>query len=440
MFFANEPKHALGRRFHRGRLGHDQPPRLSDRPRRALRRRVRGRARASCRCRPAAFPTPSAEIRARLGDMPLLLAGMIGSNRGWVEAPYVPCPAGLDDLVARPGLGRSERRRDRARRRRTRRPAAPTSCAARRCRLLGAVAAGTDPRRLPGLPSRHAQQMGRGRRRPDRRVPHGDDRRDVQPAQGAQHPRRSARPPRPSPATPFRAGVRRGLDADALTAELFSVRARVLLGKARARGRRVLHQRAADRQPTSASACAIGRRGRDRRHGPARADRALRRRHRRGRAPGASSSTASNASSPASRTSRSGSHDAAEHFDRYLDAMPAGRDHPRRHARRGRGDRRGDLRGRHPDHRSAAQFARSAGQHPAARRQPRRPRADRRRHGARRRRRSREVQARRRAADRLAQHQRRRDRARPSPPGWSRAPAISRRPKPSPRSTPARTR
>lgn len=38
------------------------------------------------------------EIRARLGDRPLLMGGMIGSNRGWVEAPYVACPAGLDDL------------------------------------------------------------------------------------------------------------------------------------------------------------------------------------------------------------------------------------------------------------------------------------------------------------------------------------------------------
>src|SRR3954467_12143406 len=40
------------------------------------------------------------QIRERLGDQPLLLAGMVGSNRGWIEAPYVPCPAGLDDLTA----------------------------------------------------------------------------------------------------------------------------------------------------------------------------------------------------------------------------------------------------------------------------------------------------------------------------------------------------
>ena len=41
------------------------------------------------------FPAAVAEIRERLGDLPLLMAGMVGSNRGWVEAPYVPCPAGL---------------------------------------------------------------------------------------------------------------------------------------------------------------------------------------------------------------------------------------------------------------------------------------------------------------------------------------------------------
>jgi 2-dehydro-3-deoxygalactonokinase len=45
------------------------------------------------------FPAAVAEIRERLGDLPLLLAGMIGSNRGWVEAPYVPCPAGIDELA-----------------------------------------------------------------------------------------------------------------------------------------------------------------------------------------------------------------------------------------------------------------------------------------------------------------------------------------------------
>jgi 2-dehydro-3-deoxygalactonokinase len=45
------------------------------------------------------FGEAVAELRRRLGDFPLLLAGMVGSNRGWIETPYVPAPAGLSDLV-----------------------------------------------------------------------------------------------------------------------------------------------------------------------------------------------------------------------------------------------------------------------------------------------------------------------------------------------------
>lgn len=45
------------------------------------------------------FPAAAQAIRERLGDLPLLLAGMVGSNRGWVEVPYVRCPATHDDLV-----------------------------------------------------------------------------------------------------------------------------------------------------------------------------------------------------------------------------------------------------------------------------------------------------------------------------------------------------
>ncbi|WP_333835593.1 2-dehydro-3-deoxygalactonokinase [Novosphingobium sp.] len=32
-------------------------------------------------------------IRARLGDWPVIAAGMVGSQRGWVTVPYLPCPA-----------------------------------------------------------------------------------------------------------------------------------------------------------------------------------------------------------------------------------------------------------------------------------------------------------------------------------------------------------
>jgi 2-dehydro-3-deoxygalactonokinase len=45
------------------------------------------------------FEGAVAEIRGQLGDKPLLLAGMVGSNRGWKEAPYVPAPAGIDDIA-----------------------------------------------------------------------------------------------------------------------------------------------------------------------------------------------------------------------------------------------------------------------------------------------------------------------------------------------------
>ncbi|MEO5773974.1 MAG: 2-dehydro-3-deoxygalactonokinase [Sphingomicrobium sp.] len=44
------------------------------------------------------FDAAVAEIHAQLGEKPMLLAGMVGSNRGWKEARYVPCPAGLEQL------------------------------------------------------------------------------------------------------------------------------------------------------------------------------------------------------------------------------------------------------------------------------------------------------------------------------------------------------
>jgi 2-dehydro-3-deoxygalactonokinase len=33
------------------------------------------------------------------GEQPIVMSGMIGSRQGWVEAPYVPCPAGLDAIA-----------------------------------------------------------------------------------------------------------------------------------------------------------------------------------------------------------------------------------------------------------------------------------------------------------------------------------------------------
>ncbi len=41
-----------------------------------------------------------AGIRERLGDLPMLLAGMVGSNIGWRSVPYVAAPAGLAEVAA----------------------------------------------------------------------------------------------------------------------------------------------------------------------------------------------------------------------------------------------------------------------------------------------------------------------------------------------------
>ena len=46
------------------------------------------------------FPSEVAVLQARFGPRPLLMAGMVGSNRGWIETPYAPCPATLEDVAA----------------------------------------------------------------------------------------------------------------------------------------------------------------------------------------------------------------------------------------------------------------------------------------------------------------------------------------------------
>ena len=46
------------------------------------------------------FAAEAAAIRARFGDLPMICAGMVGSARGWVNVPYMACPAGLAALGA----------------------------------------------------------------------------------------------------------------------------------------------------------------------------------------------------------------------------------------------------------------------------------------------------------------------------------------------------
>lgn len=56
------------------------------------------------------FPSEVERLRLRCGPGPMLLAGMVGSNRGWIETDYLPVPAGLEELAraihwAAPGIG-----------------------------------------------------------------------------------------------------------------------------------------------------------------------------------------------------------------------------------------------------------------------------------------------------------------------------------------------
>ena len=48
---------------------------------------------------PGAFPAEAAGIRERFGDLPMLMAGMVGSTIGWQVSPYVPAPTGVEAIA-----------------------------------------------------------------------------------------------------------------------------------------------------------------------------------------------------------------------------------------------------------------------------------------------------------------------------------------------------
>lgn len=103
-----------------------------------------------------AFPARLAELRETLGDLPMLLGGMIGSNRGWHETPYVACPADARALAhgvlwvdARTGIipGVSQERRD-----------APDVMRGEEVQIVGALASGLVPEDATlCLPGTHAK-------------------------------------------------------------------------------------------------------------------------------------------------------------------------------------------------------------------------------------------------------------------------------------------
>jgi 2-dehydro-3-deoxygalactonokinase len=178
---------------------------------------------------PGGFPAAVADVRERLGDLPLLMAGMIGSNRGWVEAPYVACPAGLTELTSHlaripgeraaivPGLSFLDDTRADVMR-------------GEEVQLFGAVAAGlTAPDSLvchPGTHNKWARMEG-GLVTRFRTVMTGElfsllSKHSIL----SQWLHTSV-----TVGDTFRAGVRQGLEGQALTTELFSIRAGVLLGR-----------------------------------------------------------------------------------------------------------------------------------------------------------------------------------------------------------------
>jgi 2-dehydro-3-deoxygalactonokinase len=176
------------------------------------------------------FPDALAEVRKRLGDLPLLLAGMIGSNRGWIEARYVPCPAGIADLagalvwvgereaivpgVSYVGDGRADVMRG------------------EEVQLLGAIVAGHVPSRaLVCHPGTHNKwvNVDKSRIASFRTVMTGELFNLLK-----QHSiLADLLAGEAEPDEAFERGVTHALENADLPAELFAVRARVLLGEAR---------------------------------------------------------------------------------------------------------------------------------------------------------------------------------------------------------------
>jgi 2-dehydro-3-deoxygalactonokinase len=178
------------------------------------------------------FSDAVADIRERLGDGLLLLAGMVGSNRGWVEAPYVRCPAGVEDLAASlvwpedgrtaivPGVSFVD-------------PDEADVMRGEEVQLLGAFAAGMIPAHAlvchPGTHNKWARLDG-GKITRFRTVMTGEIFNLLR-----EHSILADLLAGDAEADDaFAAGVTRGLQDDRLTAELFRIRARVLLGQAHA--------------------------------------------------------------------------------------------------------------------------------------------------------------------------------------------------------------
>lgn len=176
----------------------------------------------------AGFRAAADEIRFALGEGPILLAGMIGSNRGWIEAPYVDCPADMDTLLGGlkiisgydaaivPGIRVAD-------------PEHADVMRGEEVQILGAAASGLIPPDgiacHPGTHSKWVLLSG-GAIIGFRSVMTGELFALLKKHSILSEQLRAPVSPGPS----FLAGVRRSLSHCELTADLFSVRARGLLG------------------------------------------------------------------------------------------------------------------------------------------------------------------------------------------------------------------
>lgn len=174
----------------------------------------------------ADFAGEVAALHDAAGGAPLLLAGMIGSNRGWVEVPYVAAPAGLAQIAAAvtwvqpgvgivPGVSYSEGN-------------AADVMRGEEVQVLGALALGEVGDGLLAHPGTHGKwiEVEDGRIKRFRTVMTGD----VFAALKAKSILSDLLQDEAGTGAAFVAGVDHGLAHGDLLAELFSVRARVLLG------------------------------------------------------------------------------------------------------------------------------------------------------------------------------------------------------------------
>jgi 2-dehydro-3-deoxygalactonokinase len=170
------------------------------------------------------FPTEIDRLRSDIGALPLLLAGTIGSNRGWVEVPYVPAPARLADIAVGvlqvadgvaivPGVSVADALR-------------PDVMRGEEVQVLGALALGLIGDGLVCLPGTHSKWVvvSDGAIASIRTVMTGDIFAALQSASVLADLLVDA----PACDAVFALGVDHGLESNDLTAELFTTRARVL--------------------------------------------------------------------------------------------------------------------------------------------------------------------------------------------------------------------